>query len=50
MAQVEVNYWHRQLRPYAMQGSPPGPMLDSLGAARVRLDLARREMSRFVSR
>lgn len=48
IAQLDVNYWHRQLRPYAMSDHPPAAMLDSLGAANVRLDLATRALNRFM--
>jgi hypothetical protein len=47
-AQLSVNYWHRQLRPYALSNNPPKAMLDSLGLARVRLDLANRAVNRFM--
>lgn len=48
LAQVDVDEWHRKLRPYAMQPTAPGWMLDSLGAARVRLDLATRNLNRAM--
>jgi hypothetical protein len=47
-AQLAVNHWHRELRPYAMSDHPPAALLDSLGAAKVRLDLADRAVNRFM--
>lgn len=43
LAEVNVHYWERQLRPYALRPTAPADILDSLESARTDLAIATKQ-------